>query len=83
MSLCKYSQYISHSSAKRFDQLSEPESIAAATGINRCEECGEEVVSLAGRVLPASNHHKHAYGKGPIRWRVVVMTQANKSKTTS
>lgn len=83
MSLCKYSQYISHSSGKSFDQLSEPEGFAAATGIYRCEEFGEEIVSLAGRVLPASNHHRHMYGKGPIRWRVVVMIQPNKSKTTS
>ncbi|MFF7710705.1 protein L [Pseudomonas sp. NPDC007930] len=53
-----------------------PGSDAPASGIYRCEGCGQEVTVMRQRPLPPANHHKHA-SLLSIRWRLVVKQEVH------
>jgi hypothetical protein len=72
MAIYKYEEYVSKSSADAFDSSLEPGTHATWPGIYKCEVCGHEIATAANHVLPSQNHHQHAAGAGPIRWRLVV-----------
>lgn len=72
MALYKYGPFLEKCEDAAFDQLLVPGVIAPWPGIYKCEVCGHEVGIAQSHTLPAQNHHQHPYGKGPIRWRLVV-----------
>jgi hypothetical protein len=72
MALYKYSVFMQASNDAAFDQLNQPGTIAPWPGIYRCHACGHEIAIAAGHILPPQNHHQHAYGQGPINWRLIV-----------
>lgn len=74
MALYKYSQYLDHSSHQAFDQIHRPGETTPFSGIYRCEGCGKNEVSVAGRPLPPQNHHQHTMSQGAIRWRLIAAT---------
>jgi len=72
MALYKYAEFIEISKDAAFDQLNVPSTAAPWPGIYRCHVCGHEIAIAQGHTLPPQNHHQHAYGAGPIQWRLVV-----------
>ncbi|EZI23902.1 hypothetical protein [Pseudomonas extremaustralis] len=51
-------------------------SIVPASGIYRCEGCGDEITSNKGDKFPPQNHHQHPTVFGPdVKWRLIVKTQ--------
>lgn len=68
----KYSQYLSKSNDKMFDELYEPGQSTPHSGIYRCEGCGKEATSVLTHPLPPQNHHVHTPSQGQIRWRLAV-----------
>ncbi len=49
-------------------------SVVPASGIYRCEGCGDEITSNKYDPFPPQNKHQHANGT-PIQWRLIVQTQ--------
>jgi hypothetical protein len=78
LALYKYPQHIGKSQDAAFDEIREPGAAAPYSGIYRCEECGTEIASNAGNPLPPRNHHQHASGQGPIRWRLIIVYAQSK-----
>jgi hypothetical protein len=72
MAQYKYAQYLSLNQHSAFDDLNEPGTIAANSGIYRCENCGDEYACNKGNPLPPQNHKQHSPNRGPIRWRLIV-----------
>jgi hypothetical protein len=72
MAQYKYPQFLKHNNNDAFDVIHAPGSQTPYSGIYRCEVCGKEDVCVFGRPLPPQNHHQHAIGAGPIRWRLIV-----------
>jgi hypothetical protein len=75
MALYKFPQLLIQSQDAAFDTLSGPGAQTPHSGIYRCEGCGKEIAANAGNPLPPQNHHQHAVGQGPIRWRLAVYAQ--------
>lgn len=74
MAYYKHGKYFRTDNSSQFDSLRTPGTVTPYSGIYRCENCGHEDVSIKGRPLPPQNHHQHAYGLGPIRWRLITAT---------
>lgn len=49
-------------------------SIVPASGIYRCEGCGDEITSNKGDPFPPQNKHQHTNGK-KVEWRLIVKTE--------
>jgi hypothetical protein len=75
MALYKHPQFLSQNQHQNFDTLRQPGEDAPDAGVYRCEVCGHEIGIAKTHKLPAQNHHAHAAGQGPIRWRLIVATQ--------
>ena len=76
MALYKNREFMELSDDPAFDTLLKPGTVATWPGIYRCDVCGHEIGIAASHTLPSQNHHQHAYGKGPIQWRLVVSHKA-------
>ncbi|NMX26271.1 protein L [Pseudomonas sp. WS 5406] len=50
-------------------------SIVPASGIYRCEGCGDEITSNKGTEFPPQNKHQHPGSSTTIGWRLIVETQ--------
>lgn len=72
MAFYKYPQFLQQNQHGNFDTLREPSADAPDAGIYRCEVCAHEIGIAKGHKLPPQNHHQHAAGAGPIRWRLIV-----------
>ena len=70
----KYGDQLVQSNSNAFDTLYVPGAPTPHSGIYRCHVCGENVTSVHPHPLPPQNHHVHAPGVGPIRWRLLVST---------
>jgi hypothetical protein len=68
----KYPQLLAQSDDSKFDLLHHPGTPTPHSGVYRCEVCGKEATSVQSHPLPPQNHHQHAPGQGPIRWRLAV-----------
>lgn len=75
MALYKNGGYLAQSQHSSFDTLHSPGSTCPLSGIYRCESCGDEIASNQGNPFPPQNHHQHAPGSGPIRWKLIVYAQ--------
>ncbi|MBB2981761.1 hypothetical protein [Paraburkholderia tropica] len=71
MAYYKYGNYLQQEQGAEFDVLHSPGNLTPHSGIYRCEVCGGSAVSTLGNPLPPQDHHNHAAGAGPIRWRLV------------
>jgi hypothetical protein len=71
MALFKYPQFMSLTEDGNFDILREPGSDSPDGGVYRCVSCGHEIGIARGQRLPPQNHHHHALGLAPIRWRLI------------
>lgn len=50
--------------------------IVPASGIYRCEGCGDEITSNKGDKFPPQNHHQHDGILGAkVEWRLIVKTE--------
>jgi hypothetical protein len=78
MAQYKYSQYLNKSDHSAYDTIHNPGAACPDSGIYRCEACGDEVACNKGTPLPPQNHHQHAAGQGPIRWKLIVFAQQKK-----
>jgi hypothetical protein len=78
MAQYKYSNYLNQSDHSAYDTLYKPGDNCPNSGVYRCEECGHEIASNKGNPLPPQNHHQHAAGVGPIRWKMIVFAQQKK-----
>ena len=72
MALYKHTQFLQANQHTNFDTLRSPGDDAPDAGIYRCEACGHEIGIAKDHKLPPQNHHQHASGDGPIRWRLIV-----------
>jgi hypothetical protein len=73
MALYKYADVLTQDKMNvAFDSSLEPGVEAPWTGIYMCRVCCHEIAIAQGHKLPAQNHHQHAAGAGPIRWRLTV-----------
>lgn len=45
------------------------------SGIYRCTGCGKERACNEGDPFPPQNHHQHATGQPPIRWKLLVRAE--------
>ena len=73
MALYLYPQFVSKALPNgAFNTLFAPGDRTSWSGIYRCEACGHEVVHTYDKPLPPQNHHVHGFGKGPIKWRMIV-----------
>jgi hypothetical protein len=77
MAYYKFSQFLEQNDDQAFDLIHQPGSSAPYSGIYRCEGCGHEITSVAGRTLPPQNHHQHTGNQGTIRWRLIIATTHN------
>ncbi len=75
MALYKYASYLAQSDHSEFDKTYRPGDICPNSGIYRCDICSDEIASNKGNPLPPQNHHQHAPGQGPIRWKLIVFAQ--------
>ena len=64
--------YLTQSNSDVFSKLHRPGEDTPYSGIYRCEHCGKEATSIAGRPLPPQNHHTHDPDIGSILWRLIV-----------
>ena len=68
----KHSQFFHVNQSELFDKVLAPATQTPASGIYRCEGCGEEVSSTSPHPIPPQNHHQHMIpGQGAVRWRLV------------
>jgi hypothetical protein len=72
----KHSNMFHQNSSNAFDQLYSPGTTTPHSGIYRCESCGFEADSTAGRPLPPARictQHSPLWkcGHGVIQWRLV------------
>ena len=74
MAQYKYVHYLTNLSDTKFDPAHPPGTATPCTGIYKCQECGSEVISLAGDPLPPLSHHQHSLTQGAIAWRLIVAT---------
>jgi hypothetical protein len=72
MALYKYGEFLEASTSDAFDSSLEPGVAAPWPGLYKCRVCGHEIAIAQGHMLPPQNHHQHAPGAGPIRWRLIV-----------
>jgi hypothetical protein len=72
MALYKNPQFLEQNDDKAFDSSLEPGVEAPWPGLYKCRVCGHEIAIAMGHILPPQNHHQHAPGQGPIRWRLIV-----------
>ena len=70
MAQYKHGQLLNQLNHEAFDVLISPG--AANAGIYRCAACGDEIGIAKGHTLPPQNHHQHAPGVGPIKWKLLV-----------
>jgi hypothetical protein len=75
MAQYKYGQYLQQNNHAAYDVEYRPGTTCPDSGIYRCWVCGDEIASNAGNPMPPQNHHQHAPGLGPIRWRLLVFAQ--------
>lgn len=75
MALYKYEKYLKNSTDSGFDTLYKPGDNCPHSGIYKCETCGDEIASNKGNPFPPQNHHQHATGQGPIKWKLIVYAQ--------
>jgi hypothetical protein len=47
------------------------------SGIYICTGCTKEVACNKDDPFPPQNHHQHAIGKPPIRWKLLVKAEAD------
>ena len=57
-----------------WDDLHQIGSTVPASGIYRCEGCGDEITSNKGDQFPPQNKHQHTNTK-KVEWRLIVETQ--------
>lgn len=57
-----------------WDTLHQIASIVPASGIYRCEGCGDEITSNKGDRFPPQNKHQHT-NQRKVEWRLIVETQ--------
>lgn len=76
MALFRYSRFLTQSDDEAFDSLCWPGQTTPHSGIYRCEGCGREIASNGLDPLPPQNHHQHATGEGPVRWRMIIYAQS-------
>jgi hypothetical protein len=74
MASYKYDKYLKQLDALAFDEEHSPGDDAPLSGIYRCARCDREVAANRDDPLPPQNHHQHPAVLGPIRWRLIVMT---------
>jgi hypothetical protein len=72
MAYYKHPEFLQTNIHAIFDTLLEPSTEAPQAGIYCCEACAHEIGIAKGHKLPPQNHHQHAAGAGPIRWRLIV-----------
>lgn len=72
MALTKYKHKIGESTHQAFDKEFTPGQSPDWSGIYECTGCGDEIAANKGNPLPPQNHHQHAPGAGPIRWKLLV-----------
>ncbi len=58
-----------------WNRLHMPGDSALASGIYRCEGCGDETISLRGAHLPLPDEHKHRDAR-KVQWRLIVKAEA-------
>lgn len=75
MATYKYPQYLKQQDSAEFDRIHTPGTLAANSGIYRCEGCGHEAACNKGQPLPPQNHPQHTQAQGAIRWRLIVFSQ--------
>jgi len=75
MALFKHNINLHRSDSKAFDDSHPPHSTTPHTGIYRCINCGDEVASNKGDLLPPQNHRPHDPNQGPVLWRLVVYAE--------
>lgn len=80
MALYKYAHNLRPLSHPAFDAVCEPLSPARWSGIYRCDECGREIVAIAGTPLPPDDHHQHRPHYRPVRWRLLVAQEGHAGK---
>jgi len=74
----KHGQFFSENKSELFDKVLSPATQTPASGIYRCEGCGEEASSTSPHPLPPQNHHQHKVpGQGLVRWRLVAACRHN------
>lgn len=77
--------YYVESTSKYFEKTEEPKdsvwrklfppgSTCPASGIYKCQACGDEVTSNKGDPLPPQNHRQHDSAQ-KISWELVAMTK--------
>lgn len=81
MAWYKYGHYLKQftGEGRAYDTDYAPGQAPPHSGIYRCMGCGREIVAEKARLLPPQNHHQHAPGQGPIRWRLVVFADHDPS----
>ncbi|HVU64739.1 MAG TPA: hypothetical protein VHC70_12240 [Phycisphaerales bacterium] len=72
MAIYKFERHLKCSSDSVYDTVLPAGSIAARSGIYRCDGCGFELTALEGQPLPGLDHHKHIASQKLIRWRLIV-----------
>lgn len=72
MAQYKYSKYLTQSDNTEYDATNNPGATCNNSGIYRCEGCGDEIASNKGNPFPPQNHHQHAVGSIPIKWKLIV-----------
>ncbi|PEN08764.1 hypothetical protein CRI93_03130 [Longimonas halophila] len=78
MAQYKYRTHLNQGNSSVYDNLYKPGENCPNSGIYRCDVCGDEIASNKGNPFPPQNHHQHAQGRGPIRWKLLVYAQQNK-----
>jgi hypothetical protein len=72
MSVYKFERFLRHSNDNIFDDVLAAGAEAPRAGIYRCDGCGYEIVSEAGKALPAATHHEHTPKQKIVRWKLIV-----------
>lgn len=76
MAIYKHETFFTKSNDATFDKSHPPGSIAAHSGIYRCEGCGREDACNMRQPLPPQNHHQHTVAQGAIRWRPIAIADS-------
>lgn len=62
---------------KHWTDVYRPGDTVAVSGIYRCTGCGKERALNAGDPATTQNHHQHAAGLPPIRWKLIVRAKTD------
>jgi len=72
MARYKEAKYLTKGDHPPYDWDHSPGVAAPFAGIYRCMDCGREIATAHGHILPPQNHHSHTAQQGAIRWRLIV-----------